>query len=168
MKIEIDDDLVAVFRLRFPDVSPERAMNDFLRCGREGEIEKIRSELRSNGVGSIVLVEIGTNKISAIKLVRELTGMGLKEAKDIVDGVSSPAYTSSGYSYAAVVGKPYTFNDSMLGGGYSMEQAAKRFREIGCVIRFNMDPSDIAAVRNKYGVYGPEILKGLVSNTDNV
>lgn len=32
-----------------------------------------------------VLVEIGPNKIPVIKVVRELTGLGLKEAKDVVD-----------------------------------------------------------------------------------
>jgi len=34
---------------------------------------------------SAVLVEIGPNKIPVIKVVRELTGLGLKEAKDLVD-----------------------------------------------------------------------------------
>jgi len=33
-----------------------------------------------------VLKEIGANKINVIKAVRELTGLGLKEAKDLVDG----------------------------------------------------------------------------------
>ncbi|MBR7093095.1 MAG: 50S ribosomal protein L7/L12 [Clostridia bacterium] len=33
----------------------------------------------------VVLAEIGTNKIAVIKVVRELTGLGLKEAKDLVD-----------------------------------------------------------------------------------
>lgn len=34
---------------------------------------------------SVVLTEIGPNKIPVIKVVRELTGLGLKEAKDVVD-----------------------------------------------------------------------------------
>ena len=33
-----------------------------------------------------ILTEIGPNKIPVIKVVRELTGLGLKEAKDVVDG----------------------------------------------------------------------------------
>ena len=33
----------------------------------------------------VVLVEAGANKIAVIKVVRELTGLGLKEAKDLVD-----------------------------------------------------------------------------------
>ncbi|WP_397476345.1 50S ribosomal protein L7/L12 [Pusillimonas sp.] len=34
----------------------------------------------------VVLTEIGANKVSVIKVVREVTGLGLKEAKDLVDG----------------------------------------------------------------------------------
>ncbi len=34
----------------------------------------------------VVLNEVGANKVSVIKVVRELTGLGLKEAKDMVDG----------------------------------------------------------------------------------
>jgi len=34
----------------------------------------------------LVLTEIGANKVSVIKAVREITGLGLKEAKDVVDG----------------------------------------------------------------------------------
>lgn len=34
----------------------------------------------------VVLAEAGANKIAVIKVVREVTGLGLKEAKDLVDG----------------------------------------------------------------------------------
>ena len=34
----------------------------------------------------VILLEAGANKVSVIKAVRELTGLGLKEAKDVVDG----------------------------------------------------------------------------------
>jgi large subunit ribosomal protein L7/L12 len=37
-----------------------------------------------------VLAEIGPNKIPVIKVVRELTGLGLKEAKDLVDASPKP------------------------------------------------------------------------------
>jgi large subunit ribosomal protein L7/L12 len=37
-----------------------------------------------------VLAEIGPNKIPVIKVVRELTGLGLKEAKDLVDAAPKP------------------------------------------------------------------------------
>ncbi len=35
---------------------------------------------------NVVLAEIGSNKIAVIKAVREITGLGLKEAKDLVEG----------------------------------------------------------------------------------
>jgi len=35
---------------------------------------------------NVVLAEVGEKKIQVIKVVRELTGLGLKEAKDLVDG----------------------------------------------------------------------------------
>ena len=39
---------------------------------------------------SVVLAEAGANKVSVIKAVREITGLGLKEAKDLVDGATKP------------------------------------------------------------------------------
>ena len=39
---------------------------------------------------TVVLSEVGANKVSVIKVVRELTGLGLKEAKDLVDGAPKP------------------------------------------------------------------------------
>ena len=35
---------------------------------------------------NVMLLEAGANKVSVIKAVREITGLGLKEAKDVVDG----------------------------------------------------------------------------------
>ncbi len=39
---------------------------------------------------TVVLKEIGANKINVIKAVRELTGLGLKESKDLVEGAPKP------------------------------------------------------------------------------
>jgi large subunit ribosomal protein L7/L12 len=39
---------------------------------------------------TVMLTEIGANKVSVIKAVREITGLGLKEAKDLVDGAPKP------------------------------------------------------------------------------
>ncbi len=39
---------------------------------------------------SVILASAGGQKISVIKVVRELTGLGLKEAKDLVDGAPKP------------------------------------------------------------------------------
>jgi len=38
----------------------------------------------------VILSETGANKIGVIKVVREITGLGLKEAKDLVDGAPKP------------------------------------------------------------------------------
>ena len=39
---------------------------------------------------TVTLVSAGSNKIPVIKVVREITGLGLKEAKDLVDGAPKP------------------------------------------------------------------------------
>ena len=39
---------------------------------------------------NVVLATIGDNKVSVIKAVRAITGLGLKEAKDLVDGAPKP------------------------------------------------------------------------------
>jgi large subunit ribosomal protein L7/L12 len=44
---------------------------------------------------NVVLLEAGANKVSVIKAVRELTGLGLKEAKDLVDGAPKPVKEGS-------------------------------------------------------------------------
>ena len=40
---------------------------------------------------NVILAEVGAEKIKVIKVVRELTGLGLKEAKAVVDGAPGPA-----------------------------------------------------------------------------
>jgi large subunit ribosomal protein L7/L12 len=39
---------------------------------------------------TVVLADVGANKVGVIKAVREITGLGLKEAKDLVDGAPKP------------------------------------------------------------------------------
>ena len=39
---------------------------------------------------NVILTSFGENKVNVIKAVRELTGLGLKEAKDLVDGAPKP------------------------------------------------------------------------------
>lgn len=41
----------------------------------------------------VILAAVGDKKIQVIKVVRELTGLGLKEAKDLVDGAPKPVKT---------------------------------------------------------------------------
>jgi len=50
----------------------------------EGGAEEAPSEV------SVILVSPGDKKIQVIKAVREITGLGLKEAKDLVDGAPKP------------------------------------------------------------------------------
>ncbi len=38
----------------------------------------------------VILADVGANKVSVIKAVREITGLGLKEAKELVDGAPKP------------------------------------------------------------------------------
>ena len=47
---------------------------------------------------NVMLTEIGANKVSVIKAVREITGLGLKEAKDLVD--ATPKSVKEGISKA--------------------------------------------------------------------
>jgi large subunit ribosomal protein L7/L12 len=47
---------------------------------------------------NVMLLEAGANKVSVIKAVREITGLGLKEAKDLVDG--APKAVKEGASKA--------------------------------------------------------------------
>ena len=51
----------------------------------------------------VVLKEAGAKKIQVIKVVRELTGLGLKEAKDLVDGAPQTVKTGVGKDEAATV-----------------------------------------------------------------
>ena len=59
----------------------------------------------------VILAEAGANKVSVIKAVREITGLGLKEAKDLVDG--APKAVKEGASKAEA------------------EEAKKKFEEAG-------------------------------------
>lgn len=57
-----------------------------------GEAEEEKTEF------DVELTEIGPNKVKVIKVVRDLTGLGLKEAKDLVDG--APKMVKEGVSKA--------------------------------------------------------------------
>lgn len=51
----------------------------------------------------VILVAAGDKKIQVIKVVRELTGLGLKEAKDVVDGAPKPVKTGVSKEEAATI-----------------------------------------------------------------
>jgi large subunit ribosomal protein L7/L12 len=56
---------------------------------------------------SVVLTEVGANKINVIKAVREVTSLGLKEAKDLVDGAPKPIKEGVNKDEAAAIKKKF-------------------------------------------------------------
>src|SRR3954468_17343767 len=54
-----------------------------------------------------ILTEIGTNKINVIKVVREVTSLGLKEAKDLVEGAPKPIKEGIPKDEAAAIVKKF-------------------------------------------------------------
>ena len=61
-------------------------------CAGAGEAAEEKDEF------NVELTEVGPNKVKVIKVVREVTGLGLKEAKDVVDG--APKMLKEGASKA--------------------------------------------------------------------
>ena len=56
---------------------------------------------------TVVLTAIGANKINVIKAVREVTSLGLKEAKDLVDGAPKPIKEGVNKDEAATIKKKF-------------------------------------------------------------
>ena len=56
---------------------------------------------------SVVLTDVGGNKINVIKAVREVTSLGLKEAKDLVDGAPKPIKEGVNKDEAATIKKKF-------------------------------------------------------------
>ena len=56
---------------------------------------------------TVTLTEIGTNKINVIKVVREITALGLKEAKDLVEGAPKPIKEGITKEEAATIKKKF-------------------------------------------------------------
>ena len=57
---------------------------------------------------SVVLTAVGANKINVIKAVREVTSLGLKEAKDLVDGAPKPIKEGVSKDEAENIRKKFT------------------------------------------------------------
>jgi large subunit ribosomal protein L7/L12 len=57
---------------------------------------------------TVVLTAAGANKINVIKAVREVTSLGLKEAKDLVDGAPKPVKEGISKDEAAAIAKKFT------------------------------------------------------------
>src|SRR2546428_11433946 len=56
---------------------------------------------------TVTLTEIGGNKINVIKVVREITSLGLKEAKDLVEGAPKPVKEGIPKEEAAAIKKKF-------------------------------------------------------------
>lgn len=56
---------------------------------------------------TVILKEAGANKINTIKAVREVTALGLKEAKDLVDGAPKPLKENVSKEDAAAIAKKF-------------------------------------------------------------
>ena len=56
---------------------------------------------------TVTLTEVGTNKINVIKVVREITALGLKEAKDLVEGAPKPIKEGVNKDEAATIKKKF-------------------------------------------------------------
>ena len=57
---------------------------------------------------SVILTAVGANKINVIKAVREVTSLGLKEAKDLVDGAPKPIKEGVNKEEAETIKKKFT------------------------------------------------------------
>ncbi len=64
--------------------APAMAMPMMMAAGPAAAVEEEKTEF------DVILKSAGATKINVIKVVRELTGLGLKEAKDLVDGAPKP------------------------------------------------------------------------------
>ena len=96
MAISKDDILAAVSEMSVMD------LNDLVKAFEEkfGVSAAAMSAPAAGGAAAavaeeqtefnLVLADFGANKVGVIKAVREITGLGLKEAKDLVDGAPKP------------------------------------------------------------------------------
>ncbi|ESH92204.1 MULTISPECIES: 50S ribosomal protein L7/L12 [Cupriavidus] len=78
------NDLVKAFEEKFGVSAAAMAVAAAPGAGGAGAAAEEKTEF------NVVLAEVGANKVGVIKAVREITGLGLKEAKDLVDGAPKP------------------------------------------------------------------------------
>ena len=72
-----------------------------LPAGAAGEAAEAQAEEKTDF--DVVLTSFGSQKIQVIKVVRAVTGLGLKEAKDLVEGVPKPVKEGVSKEEAATV-----------------------------------------------------------------
>ena len=83
------NDLATILKDEY-GIEPAAAAVVVAAGGGEGAAEEAQTEF------TVVLKEAGASKLAVVKLVKELTGLGLKEAKDVVD--SAPSNVKEGVS----------------------------------------------------------------------
>ncbi len=86
------NDLVKAFEEKFGVSAAAMAVAGPAGGGAAAAVAEEQTEF------TVTLVEFGANKVGVIKVVREITGLGLKEAKDLVDG--APKAVKEGVSKA--------------------------------------------------------------------
>jgi len=77
-------DLVKAMEEKFGVVAAAPAVAAPVTAAGAGTVAEEKTEY------SVILTGSGTNKIQTIKVIREITGLGLKEAKDLVEGAPKP------------------------------------------------------------------------------
>jgi large subunit ribosomal protein L7/L12 len=77
-------DLVKAFEEKFGVSAAAMASGPAAGGAAAGPVAEEQTEF------TVVLADFGANKVGVIKAVREITGLGLKEAKDLVDGAPKP------------------------------------------------------------------------------
>ena len=91
------------FRAREPDL----ILTD-LRMPRCGGLELLQRVRACSSIPVIILTAFGENKINVIKAVREVTSLGLKEAKDLVDGAPKTVKEGVNKEEAEAIKKKFT------------------------------------------------------------
>ena len=67
----------------------------------------VAAAVEENTEFTVILKDAGANKINTIKAVREVTALGLKEAKDLVDGAPKPLKENISKDDAAAIAKKF-------------------------------------------------------------
>jgi large subunit ribosomal protein L7/L12 len=82
--------LIETFKTRFNVTIAAAAVGGAPAAGGAGGGAAPAAAVEEQTEFTVVLKEVGAKKIQVIKVVREVTGLGLKEAKDLVDGAPQP------------------------------------------------------------------------------
>lgn len=94
-------DLIESFKSKFNVTIAAAAVGGAPAAGGAGGGAAVATEEQTEF--SVILKEAGAKKIQVIKVVREITGLGLKEAKDLVDGAPQPVKSGVSKDEAATI-----------------------------------------------------------------